>query len=131
LKYLLDSMVWLWSIGSVEKINKPGRAIFDSGDSEIYLSAATAWELTIKARLGKLALPSPPAKCIAEFMAKQRLLPLSITHLHAVKVYDLALHHNDPFDRMLIAQSIVEEMIILTSDRIFRRYPAEILWCGP
>lgn len=130
MKYLLDSVVWLWSIGSVEKINKPGREILDSGASEIYFSAATAWEITIKARLGKLTLPSSPAKCIPEFMAKQRLLPLSVTHLHAVKVFDLDPHHNDPFDRLLIAQATLEEMTVLTADPIFRKYPVEILWCG-
>jgi PIN domain nuclease of toxin-antitoxin system len=129
-RYLLDSVVWLWSIGSVEKINKRGREILESGDSEVYLSAATAWELSIKARLGKLALPSPPAKCIPQFMAKQRLLPLPVSHLHAVKVYDLPSHHQDPFDRLLIAQAMVEGLTVLTSDRDFRKYPVEVLWCG-
>ena len=130
MKYLLDSIVWLWSIGTVEKINKDGREIFDSRDSEIYFSAASAWELSIKARLGKLNLPSPPERCVPEFMAKQRLLPLPVTHLHALKVYDLSPHHQDPFDRLLIAQAMVEKMIVLTADRIFRKYPVKILWCG-
>jgi PIN domain nuclease of toxin-antitoxin system len=129
-KYLLDSMVWLWSIGPEEKIDEPGREVLAKGDSEIYFSAATAWELSIKARLGKLDLPSPPADCIPQFMAKQRLLPLAVSHLHAVKVYELAPHHNDPFDRLLIAQAILEGMTILTADRIFKKYPVEILWCG-
>jgi PIN domain nuclease of toxin-antitoxin system len=129
-KYLLDSMVWLWSIGSVEKINKRGHEILGSGVSEIYFSAAAVWELSIKARLGKLALPSSPAKCIPEFMAKQRLLPLPVTHLHAVKVFDLLPHHNDPFDRLIIAQALVEGMVILTSDRTFQKYPVEVVWCG-
>jgi len=130
LRYLLDSMIWLWSIGPEEKIDLLAREVLAKGDSEIYLSAATAWELSIKARLGKLDLPSPPADCIPRFMAKQRLLPLPVSHLHAVKVYDLAPHHNDPFDRLLIAQAILEEMTILTADRIFKKYPVEILWCG-
>lgn len=63
-------------------------------------------------------------------MAKQRLRPLPVTHLHAVKVYDLAPHHSDPFDRLIVAQAISEEMTVLTADRVFRKYPVEIAWCG-
>jgi PIN domain nuclease of toxin-antitoxin system len=129
MKYLLDSMAWLWSIGSVERLSKLGREILESGQEEIYLSAATAWELSIKARLGKLQLPAPPAQCIPAFMAKQSLRALPITHLHAVKVYDLPPHHADPFDRLIIAQAILEGMAILTSDRVFRKYPVEVVWC--
>jgi len=63
-------------------------------------------------------------------MARQRLLPLSVTQAHAVKVYDLLPHHRDPFDRLIIAQAIAEEMAILTVDRAFAKYPVEIVWCG-
>jgi PIN domain nuclease of toxin-antitoxin system len=63
-------------------------------------------------------------------MARQGLRSLPVTHLHAVKVYDLPLHHQDPFDRLIIAQAIVEGMTILTSDSDFRKYPVEVVWCG-
>jgi PIN domain nuclease of toxin-antitoxin system len=63
-------------------------------------------------------------------MAKQGLRPLPVTHLHAVKVYDLPLHHHDPFDRLIIAQAISEEMTVLTADSDFRKYPVKLLWCG-
>jgi PIN domain nuclease of toxin-antitoxin system len=129
-KYLLDSVVWLWSIDPVDKISRAGREILESGQEEIYFSAATAWELGIKMRLGKLQLPSPPAQCIPAFMTKQGLRPLPVTHTHAFKVYDLPLHHNDPFDRLIIAQALVEEMVILTSDHAFEKYPVELVWCG-
>jgi len=130
MKYLLDSVIWVWSISAVERINSAGREILENGREEIYFSAASSWELSIKMRLGKLVLPGPPAQCIPEFMAKQGLRPLPVTHLHAVKVYDLPLHHQDPFDRLLIAQAIAEEMTILTSDRDFGKYPVEVVWCG-
>ena len=130
MKYLLDSVIWVWSISAVERINSAGREILENGREEIYFSAASSWELSIKMRLGKLDLPGPPAQCIPEFMAKQGLRPLPVTHLHAVKVYDLPLHHQDPFDRLLIAQAIAEEMTILTSDRDFGKYPVEVVWCG-
>ena len=131
MKYLLDTVVWLWSIDTVEKINHRARQILDDGEEEIYFSAASAWELTIKASLGKLRLPAAPNQCIPAFTEKLRLRPLPVTHLHAVKVYDLgAPHHRDPFDRLVIAQAIVEEMTVLTADRDFKKYPIEIVWCG-
>jgi PIN domain nuclease of toxin-antitoxin system len=129
-KYLLDSVTWLWSIDSVEKINEACREILENGREEVYFSAASAWELSIKARLGKLNLPAPPGQCIPAFIARQGLRPLPVTHLHAVKVYDLPLHHEDPFDRLIIAQAIVEQMTVLTSDRAFRKYPVNVMLCG-
>jgi PIN domain nuclease of toxin-antitoxin system len=129
-KYLLDSGVWLWSIASDERISQHGLEILINGEEEVYLSSASAWELSIKAALKKLSLPSPPADCIPSFMAKQNLRPLSVTHLHAVRVFDLPPHHQDPFDRLIIAQAIVEQMTILTADRAFAKYDVEIIWCG-
>lgn len=130
MKYLLDGVVWLWSIGPVERISKEALELLSAGSEEIYFSAATAWELSIKAQLGKLNLPGPPAKCIPAFVAKQGLKELPVTQAHAVKVYDLPSHHRDPFDRLLIAQAIVEGMTILTADRAFAKYPVDVLWCG-
>jgi len=130
MKYLLDSGVWLWSIDSVDRIGKRGLDVLSNSQEEIYFSAASVWELTIKAHLKKLTLPAAPADCIPPFMARQGLRPLPVNHIHAVKVYDLSSHHRDPFDRLLIAQAIVEGMTILTADRTFAKYPVEVLWCG-
>jgi PIN domain nuclease of toxin-antitoxin system len=129
-KYLLDTAVWLWSTDEVDRIGDPGRQIIADGRSEIYLSAVSAWELSIKMRLGKLTFPEPPSRSVPAFMTKQGLRPLTITHAHAIRVYDLPLHHADPFDRLLIAQAIAENMVILTSDRAFKKYPVELVWCG-
>jgi PIN domain nuclease of toxin-antitoxin system len=129
-KYLLDTVIWLWSVDSIEKMNEACRKILENGREEIYFSAASAWEVSIKAGLGKLHLPSSPAQCVPAFMAKQGLRPLPVTHLHAVKVYDLPPHHHDPFDRLIIAQAITEEMTVLTADRAFEKYNVDVLWCG-
>jgi PIN domain nuclease of toxin-antitoxin system len=128
--YLLDTVIWLWSLDSVERINDRGLEILNNGQEAIYFSAATAWEVSIKAGLGKLKLPAPPASCVSAFTEKQRLRPLPITHLHAVKVYDLPPHHRDPFDRLIIAQAICENMTVLTADRDFHKYPVNLVWCG-
>jgi PIN domain nuclease of toxin-antitoxin system len=130
MKYLLDTVAWLWSVYSEERLGGEARAILENRDEEVYLSAATSWELSIKMRLGKLNFPGPPAVIVPAFMAKQSLRSLPVTHLHAVKVYDLPPHHSDPFDRMIIAQAMVEQMTVLTSDRAFDRYPINVVWCG-
>jgi PIN domain nuclease of toxin-antitoxin system len=130
MKYLLDSMAWLWSIANPERLNLSAREILENGREEVYFSAVSSWELSIKARLGKLQLPGPPSQCIPAFMARQGLRPLPITHLHTVKVYELSPHHSDPFDRLLIAQALTEDFAILTADRYFERYPVQIVWCA-
>ena len=130
MKYLLDTVVWLWSLDSVGRINQQALELLNNGAEEIYFSAATAWEVSIKASLGKLKLPSAPARCISSFTERQRLRALPVTTLHAFKVYELPHHHRDPFDRLLIAQAIVEDMTILTADKDFRKYSVDIVWCG-
>ncbi len=130
MKYLLDTMVWLWSVGPTEKIGNAGLEILRNGREEIYLSAASSWEIAIKAKLGKFQLPEAPGPYVRSRMAAQRVLALAVTQNHSLAVYDLPLHHNDPFDRLIIAQALDEGMVILTSDPAFRKYPVEVLWCG-
>jgi PIN domain nuclease of toxin-antitoxin system len=129
-KYLLDTGVWLWSVYADEKLNHAAHSILANGQEEIYLSAVTALEVSIKAGMGKLQLPMPPPQCVPAFMAKQGLRPLSVTQTHALGVYELARHHNDPFDRLIISQGIAERMTILTADRSFAQYPVDVVWCG-
>jgi PIN domain nuclease of toxin-antitoxin system len=130
MKYLLDTMVWLWSVGPTEAIGEAGLAILANGREEIYLSAASSWEIAIKAKLRKFQLPEAPGPYVRTRTAAQQVRPLPITQNHSLSVYDLPLYHNDPFDRLIIAQAIDEGMTILTSDRIFRKYPVELIWCG-
>ncbi|HEX3819398.1 MAG TPA: type II toxin-antitoxin system VapC family toxin [Candidatus Sulfotelmatobacter sp.] len=130
MKYLLDTMVWLWSVGPTEKIGAKGLEILSSTHEEIYFSAASVWEMAIKAKLGKYELPEPPGQYIPKRLAQQGIRSLPVTHIHALKVYDLARHHGDPFDRLLIAQAIAEELTILTADRLFARYPVNTVPCG-
>ena len=131
MKYLLDTNVWLWSLDDpAKRLNSHAYEIIEDARSDLYLSPVSTWELSIKMRLGKLRFPGPPNQTVSMFMAKQRLSSVSVTHIHAAQIYDLPLYHADPFDRMLIAQALVEEMTILTSDRIFEKYAVEILWAG-
>src|ERR1700722_4382408 len=130
MKYLLDTMVWLWSVGPTEKIGRAGLEILSRGSEEIYLSAVSSWEIAIKAKLGKFKLPEEPGSYVRSRQAVQGIRSLSVTQDHSLKVYDLPLHHSDPFDRLIIAQALIEGMVILTSDRAFQKYPVEVVWCG-
>jgi PIN domain nuclease of toxin-antitoxin system len=130
MKYLLDTMVWLWSVGPTEKIGSAGLEILSAGKEEIYLSAVSSWEIAIKAKLGKFDLPEAPGPYVRTRLALQGIRSLSVTQDHTLGVYDLPLHHADPFDRLMIAQAILEKMVILTADRAFKKYPVELIWCG-
>lgn len=130
MRYLLDTMVWLWSVGPTEKIGHKGLAIVSSGEEEVFLSVASTWEVAIKTQLGKFRLPEEPVRYVPKRLAEQGVRPLAISLEHSLKVYDLPLHHGDPFDRLIIAQAMAEGMTILTADRTFEKYPVELLWCG-
>jgi len=130
MKYLLDTMVWLWSVGPSDKIGRSGLQILANGEEQVYFSAASAWEIAIKMRLGKFHLPEAPGRYLPKRLREQGIRPLSVTQSHSLGVYDLPSHHHDPFDRLIIAQAIAEEMVILTADRMFEKYPVDVLWCG-
>jgi PIN domain nuclease of toxin-antitoxin system len=130
MKYLLDTEVWLWTLTEPEQINPGVRQLIAGGEEELYLSAATSWEISIKSALGKLPLPEPPALYVPRRMLAQGIRPLPITHNHALGVSALPMHHKDPFDRLLIAQARAEDMVILAADRSFARYEVAIRWSG-
>lgn len=111
-------------MGPAEKIGRAGLEVLSRGSEEIYFSAVSIWELAIKVKLGKFKLPEAPGPYVRSLLAMQGICPLAITQDHGLKVYDL------PLDRLLIAQALLEAMVILTPDRALRRYPAELVWRG-
>lgn len=130
MKYLLDTGVWLWSLWEPERISRRGRAILADLSQDVFLSAVTSWEVAIKSAAGKLHLPEAPGTYVPRRMADQGLRPLPVSHQHALAVFGLPDHHHDPFDRLLIAQANLEDMILITADRMVQKYPVEILWGG-
>lgn len=128
--YLLDTVVWLWSVGEPSRISHKARDVMADVSHEVFLSAVTSWEVAIKGASGKLRLPEPPDLYVPRRMAAQGLRPLAVSHAHALTVFALPAHHRDPFDRLLIAQAKVEDMTLITADRIFDRYPVQLLWAG-
>jgi PIN domain nuclease of toxin-antitoxin system len=129
-KYLLDTNVFLWGAGTPDKLNKQATRLLSSVASEVYLSAASSWEIAIKFALGSLPLPKPPSQFIPQAMRVMSLRSLDITHTHSIAADELPRHHRDPFDRMLIAQAQSEMMVLLTADATFRRYDVEMVLCG-
>ena len=130
MKYLLDTVVWLWSVSDFENIGAAGQAILADKEAEIFLSTASTWEIVIKAQIGKSKLPDLPPRYIPRRLAEQNIQALNFNQIHALKVFELPLYHRDPFDRLIIAQALVEEMIVLTSDRDFEKYSVPVVWCG-
>ena len=128
--YLLDTGVWLWSVGEPSRISRKARDVMAEVGHAVFLSAVTSWEVAIKAASGKLHLPEPPDLYVPRRMLAQGLRPLPVSHEHALTVFALPAHHRDPFDRLLIAQAKVEDMTLISADRVFDRYPVRLLWAG-
>lgn len=129
MKYLLDTNVFLWSNGAPEKLNRRATTVL-SGSSEVYLSAASSWEIAIKFVLRALRLPSPPSQFIPDALRMLSIRSLEISHFHSLAAGALPPHHRDPFDRMLIAQACSEDMVLLTADKVFAKYEVETMFCG-
>ena len=130
MKYLLDTNVWLWTLWDPQRIARRAREEIGDLSHEVFLSAVTSWEIAIKAAAGKLTLPESPVSYVPRRMAEQGLRPLAVTHPHALAVFNLPSHHRDPFDRLLVAQATLEQMVLVTADRVVETYPVEILWAG-
>ncbi len=130
MKYLLDTSVFLWSLGAEHKLNQKAHDLLSSSAAELYLSAASSWEIAIKFALGTLALPKPPSQFVPSAIGSLAIRSLDISHFHSLMAGELPPHHRDPFDRMLIAQARLENMVLLTADRAFLKYEVKKMFCG-
>ena len=128
MRLLLDTHCWLWLVGEPSRLSEPSRQLLRDAESELYLSAASAWEIAIKFALGRLRLPRPPSVLMAEWMAEDRVGALPILHAHALRAGELPAHHGDPFDRLLVAQAQIEGLTLLTADRALGQYDVEVQW---
>jgi len=128
MKALLDTHAFLWWITDDVRLSSRACAVIANGDNELFLSAASGWEIAIKARLGKLHLPDNPVPFVFEQLRINAIEPLAVQMAHALRVYSLPGHHRDPFDRILVAQAQLERMPIITADPQVAQYDVEILW---
>src|SRR5688572_3809480 len=122
MKLLIDTHCWLWWVSSPRELNDHAVGLLANPKTTVYFSAASAWEIAIKAALGKLALPEPAMKFVPSRIAREKMTPLPIELEHALRVETLPPHHRDPFDRLLLAQAISENLPLLTADEKLKAY---------
>ncbi len=121
--YLLDTHALLWWLSEPSKLSAEAREAITRGSNTVYLSSAAVWEMAIKKTLGRLDFPGN----LEEVLRKDRIEALPITVPHALAVADLPLHHQDPFDRMQIAQARLEHLVLITRDPKIAEYDVEVL----
>lgn len=118
MRLLLDTHVFLWAVAGSPRLKAPARRLIESADA-VHVSAASIWEIAIKARLGKIdADPAQLAACIEP----SGFRPLPVSTVHAAGVAALEYHHADPFDRLLLAQALAEPLRLLTADAALAAY---------
>jgi PIN domain nuclease of toxin-antitoxin system len=128
MKALLDTHTFLWWIADRPQLSPRAREIIADGGNEIFVSAASGWEIAIKARLGKLDLPDDLEHFIVEQLETNAFTSLPIRLEHALHVYTLVQRHRDPFDRILVAQCQLENLPILSADPQIAQYAVQVIW---
>lgn len=128
MKLLLDTCTFLWLAADDPQLSALAKEACRDPGNAVYLSALSAWEITIKSRLGRLPLPEPPARYVASRREWLCLEPLAFDDTAATHDALLPPHHRDPFDRGLVSQAILLGMSIVTPDPAIARYPAPTLW---
>ena len=124
MKFLLDTHVLLWWLSDNKSLTTKAVTAIRNGENTIFVSAATAWEISIKRVLGKLKAPDG----LEETLESNRFHQLPISIRHGLIAGSLPRHHADPFDRMLIAQAQTEHLTIITHDVRMEQYGVSILW---
>jgi len=128
MRFLLDTHTLLWCFNASPSLSPRARRLISDGSNEILVSAASAWEIATKVRLGKLPGGEELIDELDRYLAQLRCDALPISIDHAVRAGSLPGEHRDPFDRMLIAQAQIESLKIISNDRIFDTYHIERVW---
>ena len=128
MKLLLDTHAFLWFIMGNPNLSANARALIEDLANEKFLSVASVWEIAIKVSIGKLALSAQFNTLIPQQLSVNGFELLNLEVRHAAALINLPFHHRDPFDRLLIAQAIVEQMQIVSTDSTFDGYPIQRLW---
>jgi PIN domain nuclease of toxin-antitoxin system len=126
MKVLIDTQVLLWGLQNEEKLSRRVQTLLPA--AEVWISVACLWEIITKTQIGKLTLPAPVGDYLSTKLKANGVLVLQITFDHVKRLEKLPLHHRDPFDRILIAQSLEENLPVVSSDPLFARYPIQVIW---
>lgn len=125
MRILIDTHVFLWGLQD-EKLSNRVRTLLPSAD--VWISVASLWEMIAKVQIGKLNLPKPVGDYLNAQLIANGVSVLPLTFDHVRRLEEIPLHHRDPFDRILIAQSLEEEIPLVTSDAAFNAYGLEVIW---
>ncbi len=126
MKLLLDTHCWLWWLSEPQKLTSSMQQAITDTNNELFVSVASIWEIAIKVAIDKLTIPQPLRQLVAEQLPLDGVNILDIRMIHVLKIEELPLHHQDPFDRILIAQAICENLTIITRDKKFAAYPVSL-----
>jgi PIN domain nuclease of toxin-antitoxin system len=127
-KLLLDTHAFLWWVEGTPALGRRARAAVADPDNEIFFSVASCWELAIKLSLGKLRVTQRLDRFIPEQLTVNGFSLFPVELRHVIGVADLPFHHRDPFDRLLAAQALQDQLAIVSADRVFGRYGVTIVW---
>jgi PIN domain nuclease of toxin-antitoxin system len=128
MRFLLDTHTLLWCFNDAPSLSPRARRLIEDGSNETLVSAASAWEIATKVRLGKLPTGEELVADFDRYLAQLGCDPLPISLEHAIRAGKLPGEHRDPFDRMLIAQAQTENLAIISNDRIFDTYHVRRIW---
>jgi PIN domain nuclease of toxin-antitoxin system len=127
-RILLDTHTLLWWLDGDRRLSRRARAVIANDDNTVLVSAASAWEISTKVRLGKLPGANEVGAELPAILRQQNFEPLPITIVHALRAGNLPGPHRDPFDRMLIAQAQDEDLALASNERIFDAYGVRRVW---
>jgi PIN domain nuclease of toxin-antitoxin system len=128
LRLLLDTHALLWSASGVERLSRKAKEAISSYGNEVFVSAASVWEISTKFRIGKLPEADPLVYEFEESLLKLGFQGLPISLVHAQRAGLLAGEHKDPFDRLLIAQAQIESLVLVSNEMLFDKYSVQRLW---
>lgn len=128
MKVLLDTHAFVWWEGDIAQLSKTALDCLTDPSNEIILSTASLWEIQIKHKIGKLSLRLPLADIVATQQVINGIIVLPVMPTHIFALDNLPTPHKDPFDRLLVAQAIIEGAFLLSADPIFAAYPVIVIW---
>jgi len=127
-RLLLDTHAFLWWVEGAPALGRRAHTEISNANNEVFVSIASCWELAIKLSLGKLRLTQNVERFIPEQLTRNGFTLLGLEFRHVARVVDLPFHHRDPFDRVLVAQALQDDLAIVSADRVLRKYGVTVVW---
>ena len=128
MKLLLDTHTFLWWVAASDELSRKARSAVGSARNECFVSVASGWEIAIKVSLGKLRIDGALDRFLPEQLAANGFQALPIDFRHTALVATLPFHHRDPFDRLLVAQALEEDLAMVTADPVVVKYGVNRVW---